>query len=199
MRHNKLIIFQRIDNPSSPAELNADAVVQYVLKVDDSPYQDDTTKVVLGSDMKLEFTSLAWLTQFYVYQCVASNELPENDANYVSLALVESGCPVNTNDDPEKSINPQLIDNRQTLTFSQFGFVGQQQQGTHFQRLHDIISSLFTDDPELGDIELKFALSCTLKFGSAPNCLANRRNDETTETTDIMLGECGEQITTCHP
>ena len=77
--------------------------------------------------MKLEFTSVAWLTQFYVHQCVASNDMPDNDVNYVSLTMIENGCPVNADDDPEKSIKPQLIDDGQTLAFRQFAFVAQQQ------------------------------------------------------------------------
>merc|ERR1711935_312967 len=164
---DSLVDDNKIDNPSAPAELNVD-VVQYVLKVDESLY-DENTEVALGSDMKLEFTSVAGLTQFYVHQCFAYNELPVDNDNYASVVIIENGCAVNADADPEKSIKPQLIDNGQTLAFSQFAFIGQK------------------DDADSNDIELKFRLSCTLKFGSAPNCLTSRRNDETTETTDIML------------
>ena len=104
-----------------------------MLKVDESLY-DENTEVALGSDMKLEFTSVAGLTQFYVHQCFAYNELPVDNDNYASVVIIENGCAVNADADPEKSIEPQLIDNGQTLAFSQFAFIGQKGTYKHFTR-----------------------------------------------------------------
>ena len=108
-----------------------------MLKVDERVFEEDT-EVALGSDMKIEFTSVAWLTQFYVNQCFAYNELQVDNDNYASVVIIENGCPVNANDDPAKSIKPQLIDNGQTLVFSQFAFISQKGTNKHFTR-HQVL------------------------------------------------------------
>ena len=92
------------------------------MKVNDAVYNENSV-VALGSNMKLEFTSVGALTDFYVSECVATNELDSSDANYQELSIIQSGCPVNKDDDPELTIDPQLIDNAQTLSFNQFAFI----------------------------------------------------------------------------
>ena len=93
------------------------------MKVNDALY-DENSVVALGSNIKLEFTSVGSLTEFYVSECVATNELDSSDANYQALSIIQSGCPVNKDNDPELTIDPQLIDNAQTLSFNQFAFIG---------------------------------------------------------------------------
>ena len=94
------------------------------MKVNDVLY-DENSEVALGSNIKLEFTSVGSLTEFYVSECVATNELDSSDDDYQALSIIQSGCPVDKENDPELTIDPRLIDDAQTLSFNQFAFISE--------------------------------------------------------------------------
>ena len=144
----------RIDNPQEVSDISLDTV-NYGLLVNDVPYTQGDS-VTLGSEMQVQFNSIADLKDFHIKNCLANNEEVAGSEGYFEVQLVDNGCVPDSSSDPLKTIAPTLTDNDKTLNFNQFGFISK---------------------TESGEVELKFQLICVLSFGSAPDCTsaASRR------------------------
>ena len=158
----------RIDNPQEVSDISLDSV-NYSLLVNDVEYTEGDS-VTLGSEMQVQFNSIADLKDFHINNCLANNEETAGSEGYFEVQLVDNGCVPDSSTDPLKTIVPTLTDNDKTLNFNQFGFI-----------------SKF----ESGEVELKFQLICVLSFGSAPDCTsaASRRQYTEKETKNYQLSK----------